>query len=309
MSRLRPHTCRLSIPATRAERDTWILARRPTRNSLDPTRPYAFFVEEERSASGEVVPVATVFLTNRECPWRCLMCDLWKNTLAENVPAGAIPTQIDYALQRLPPARQIKLYNSGSFFDTRAIPRQDYPAILSRVAAFERVIVECHPALVGENCFRFEEQLTGRLEVAMGLETVHPQILEQLNKRMTTDQFAAAAALLREHDIDLRVFILVKPPFMREEEALDWAERSLDFAFDCGATAATLIPTRAGNGAMEELAGIGEFSPPRLANAGSCGCLWTGTESRTRLCRLVGCEPGDGVSTLLRNPGSRDCEP
>ena len=47
-------------------------------------RPYAFFVEEERSASGEVVPVATVFLTNRECPWRCLMCDLWKNTLSRD---------------------------------------------------------------------------------------------------------------------------------------------------------------------------------------------------------------------------------
>ena len=123
MSRLRPRTCPL-YPATRAERDTWILARRPARNSLDPSRPYAFFVEEERSASGEVVPVATVFLTNRECPWRCLMCDLWKNTLAETVPAGAIPAQIDYALQRLPPARQIKLYNSGSFFDTQAIPRR-----------------------------------------------------------------------------------------------------------------------------------------------------------------------------------------
>jgi len=256
---------RAFYPETRTERDTWILARRPERNSLDPLRPYAFFVEEECSAAGEIVPVATVFLTNRECPWRCLMCDLWKNTLTETVPAGAIPAQIDYALERLPPARQIKLYNSGSFFDVKAIPRQDYSAILSRVASFERVIVECHPALVGENCFQFKEQLTGRLEVAMGLETVHPQILERLNKRMTTEQFAAAAGLLRDHDIDLRVFILVKPPSMREEEALHWAERSLDFAFDCGATAATLIPTRAGNGAMEELASIGEFSPPRLA--------------------------------------------
>ena len=88
---------------------------------------------------------------------------------------GAIPAQIDYALERLLPARQIKLYNSGSFFDTRAIPLQDYPAILSRVASFERVIVECHPALVSESCFRFNDQLTGRLEVAMGLETVHPK--------------------------------------------------------------------------------------------------------------------------------------
>jgi len=254
-----------AYPETQTARDEWILSRRPQRNALDPLRPWAFFVEDEHSASGEVVPIATVLLTNRECPWRCLMCDLWKNTLTESVPIGAIPAQIDYALERLPPTRQVKLYNSGSFFDARAIPVEDYPAIADRVSVFERVIVECHPTLVGENCFRFNEQIDNRLEVAIGLETVHPAILEKLNKRMTTDQVAAAGDRLREHDIDLRLFILVKPPFMREEETLHWAQRSLDFAFDCGATAATLIPTRAGNGAMEELTKLGDFSPPRLA--------------------------------------------
>ena len=166
-----------AYPETSAERDAWILARRGPRNAVDPLRPWTFFLEDERSASGEIVPVATIFLTNRECPWRCLMCDLWRNTLPGDTPAGAIPAQIDYALQRMAPAREVKLYNSGSFFDRRAIPPEDYDAIADRVRAFERVIVECHPALVGDDCFRFGERLTGRLEVAMGLETVHPQIL------------------------------------------------------------------------------------------------------------------------------------
>ena len=255
-----------AYPEIVAERDAWILSRRPPRNEVDPLRPWAFFVEKERSDSGDIVPVATVFLTNRECPWRCLMCDLWRNTLSDNVPAGAIPAQIDYALERLPLARQIKLYNSGSFFDRRAIPPEDHSAIASRLAAFERVIVECHPALVGPNCLEFKSRLSGRFEVAMGLETVHPEVLSRLNKRMTVEQFDEAAHRLRNNDVDLRVFILVRPPFMREDEAVDWAARSLDFAFDCGATAATLIPTRGGNGAMEELAANGDFSPPSLAS-------------------------------------------
>jgi radical SAM enzyme (TIGR01210 family) len=253
-----------SFPASAAERDAWIISRRPERNSVDPLRPYLFLVEDERAAAGEVVPVATVFLTNRECPWRCLMCDLWRNTLTESVPAGAIPTQIDYALQRLEPARHIKLYNSGSFFDRKAIRFEDYAAIAERVAGFERVIVECHPALVGESCVRFRGLVAGKLEVAMGLETAHPEILEKLNKRMSLEGFKQAAQFLRNNDIDLRVFILVKPPSMREEEAVDWARRSLEFAFACGATAATLIPTRGGNGAMEDLAEAGLFSPPKL---------------------------------------------
>jgi len=255
----------LSYPVLARERDAWILAQRPQRNHLDPMRPWSFLVEEERSAAGEAVTVATIFLTNRECPWRCLMCDLWRNTLADQTPPGAIPAQIDYALSRLGPAREIKLYNSGSFFDRKAVPPQDHAAIAERVAGFERVIVECHPALVGDDCLRFRDRLRGRMEVAMGLETVHPRILDKLNKRMTLDQFGAAAAWLCRNDIDLRVFILVKPPFMAETEALEWAARSLDFALECGATVATIIPTRAGNGAMEALAGQGDFAPPSLA--------------------------------------------
>jgi archaeosine synthase beta-subunit len=251
-------------PATNQGRDKWVLERRPDRETLDPQKPYSFFIEEELSASGEILPVATIFLTNRECPWRCVMCDLWRNTLTTSVPPGAIPAQIDFALSQLPAARVLKLYNSGSFFDSRAIPVEDHPAIARRADNFERLIVENHPALVGDNCLRFRDRLKCRLELAMGLETVHPDILPKLNKRMTLDQFSIAATFLRAHDIDLRVFVLVQPPFMKPHEAVLWAQRSVDFAFDCGATAVTLIPTRGGNGAMEALAVIKQFTPPRL---------------------------------------------
>ena len=251
-------------PATNLERDKWVLEWRPARKTLDPQKPYLFFVEQELSASGEILPVATIFLTNRECPWRCVMCDLWRNTLTTSVPAGAISAQIGFGLSQLPAARVLKLYNSGSFFDPRAIPVEDHPAISDRANNFERLIVENHPALVDDDCLRFRDRLKCRLEIAMGLETVHPDILPKLNKRMTLDQFSAAASFLRSNDIDLRIFVLVQPPFLQAEEAVLWAQRSIDFAFDCGATAVTLIPTRGGNGAMETLAANGQFSAPRL---------------------------------------------
>jgi len=266
-----PMSLRLAspYPVTQLERDQWIVEQRPPRESLDPRKPYAFFVEDEFSACREIVPVATIFLTNRECPWRCVMCDLWRNTLTTSVSAGSIITQIDYALAQLPPARQLKLYNSGSFFDARAIPIEEHSTIAERANQFDRLIVECHPALIGENCLRFRDRLKCQFEIAMGLETVHPEILPRLNKRMTLEQFSSTASFLRAHGIALRVFILVKPPFMREHEAVHWAERSLDFAFDCGATAAILIPTRGGNGAMEALASADHFSPPRVEALGA----------------------------------------
>jgi radical SAM enzyme (TIGR01210 family) len=103
-----------------------------------------------------------------------------------------------------------------------------------------------------------------QLEVAMGLETAHPATLERLNKRMTLEQYARAAEELSEHGVALRAFVLVQPPFLPVEEALEWACRSIDFAFGCGATAVSLLPTRAGNGAVEALAAMGEFVAPSL---------------------------------------------
>jgi archaeosine synthase beta-subunit len=257
-------------PTSPAARTEWILGRRPARNVLDPWLPYAFIAETEVGPTGETVEIATVFLTNRECPWRCVMCDLWRNTLATTVPAGAIATQIRHALQRLPeitPAHSyLKLYNAGSFFDPRAIPMEEYSSIAQLAAPFRRTIVECHPALVGARCVQFRDLLSGRLEVAMGLETVHTPVLERLNKRMTLEQFRRAADFLRREGIDLRVFILVRPPWLSEQEGVVWAQRSLDFAFECGATVCSLIPTRPGNGSMEALMAAGEFGPPSLAS-------------------------------------------
>ncbi len=254
------------FPMESAARTRWILAQRGEKNKLDPQRAYASLWEEEIGANGHLIATATLFLTNRECPYRCLMCDLWQNTLDVRVPIGAIPAQIESALRSLPPARQIKLYNAGSFFDPQAIPPEDYPAIAALTANHERVIVECHPALIGARCLPFRDRLAGRLEVAIGLETAHPETLERLNKRFTVDDFRRAADFLATNEIDLRVFLLVKPPFMTEAEGLEWACRSLDTAFAAGAGVCCLIPTRGGNGAMEKLRREGNWSPPSLVS-------------------------------------------
>lgn len=251
------------------ERDqtAWITAQRPARpTALDSFKPHGFFLEEELAGSGQIISSATILLTNKECPWRCLMCDLWKNTTTRTVPTGAIPRQIDHALSQLrSQPEQIKLYNSGSFFDPAAIPPADYPAVARRVASAQRVVVESHPRLVGEKALRFRDLLRGPLEVAMGLETVHPQVLPRLNKRFDLAHFSQAADFLRDHGMAMRAFVLVKTPFLDEAEGLEWAVKSAAFALSCGATVVSLIPTRPGNGAMERLMETGEFSPPRLS--------------------------------------------
>ncbi len=242
-----------------------ILAARGPKNEVDPRRPYAFLVERERSAAGNMEDVATVFLTNKECPFSCVYCDLWKNTTDHSVQPGDIPAQIDYALSRLPPATAIKLYNSGNFFDPQAIPPRDFPAIIQRLKSFEWVIVENHPAIVDEKCVRFRDELGTELEIAMGLETVHPAVLTRLNKQMTVDDFCRSAAFLRRNGIHVRAFVLLMPPFMPADKAVHWAVRSVATALEADATCVAVIPTRGGNGLMEQFAAQGQFTPPTLA--------------------------------------------
>ena len=200
------------------------------------------------------------------------MCDLWQNTLDETVPTGAVVEQIDHALGQaekelgsLAKLHQIKLYNAGSFFDEKAIPSSEDDEIAKRLAKFERVIVECHPALVGERCLRFNDAISGKLEVALGLETVHPEALAKLNKRVSLDDFSGAASLLEKNQIDLRTFVLLQPPFVPENESVEWAKRSVDYSKECGTTVTCIIPTRTGNGAMDTLVKAGKFNEPTLA--------------------------------------------
>jgi radical SAM enzyme (TIGR01210 family) len=261
-----------TYPARASERDRFVLRRRGPRPAPDPWRHQGVILEDEPSPRGGIDRVATVFLTGRECPWRCAMCDLWQYTTTTDTPAGAIPAQIGRARCEVGRAAMsaIKLYNAGSFFDPRAVPERDYPAIAAALAGLSRVVVESHPALVGPRVDRLQREL-GRagsrapaLEVAMGLETAHPEALERLNKRFTVAQFTAAARALRDRAITLRVFLLISPPFVPAAEQETWLLRSLDAAFACGASVVSLIPTRGGNGTIEALAAEGSFAAPTL---------------------------------------------
>jgi archaeosine synthase beta-subunit len=253
----------VAYPAEPARRDVFVLERRGPHDAHDPARHQGWLVEDEPAGNGALVRVATIFLTGRECPWHCVMCDLWRHTLPVDTPAAVDDMRRDEAVF----PSHVKLYNAGSFFDPRAVPEADYAAIAAMLLPFSHVIVESHPALIGPRVERLQRVLThATLEVAMGLETAHPDALERLNKQMTLDDFRRAADALGARGVGLRAFVLVHPPFIPREEQPEWLARSVDAAFDCGASAVSLIPTRSGNGALDALSEARQFSQPRLAD-------------------------------------------
>jgi len=207
-----------------------------------------------------------VFLAGAECPFTCSFCDLWRWTLDGPTPPGALPTQLARALKALPspvPDR-LKLYNASNFFDRRAVPAEDLPHIADLAAPFATVTVESHANTIGPLTLEFAALLRGRLEVAVGLETIHPVAAAHLNKRLDLDRFDRAAAFLAGHAIDLRAFVLLGAPYVPAEESVEWTVRTVEYAAAQGAGRIAVIPVRGGNGELERLQSLGHFVPPTL---------------------------------------------
>lgn len=246
--------------------DRRIRALRPLKRRVDPQRAHGSLVEEERRPDGSRERALTVFLAGAECPFTCSFCDLWRWTIDGPTPAGALPAQIEEVLRGLdgPLPERIKLYNASNFFDRRAVPPSDLPRIAALTAPCESVTVESHASTVGPATLAFARQIDGKLEVAMGLETIHPVAAAHLNKRLDLARFADAARFLTDHGIDLRVFVLLGAPHVPAQESVAWTVSTVEHAVEHGASVVSIIPVRGGNGEMERLQSLGAFTPPTL---------------------------------------------
>ena len=250
---------------SRAGTDQRIRSLRPPKARVDAFAAQGSLVEDERRPDGRIERALTVFLTGAECPFTCSFCDLWRYTLDGPTPPGALTKQLERAIDGVS-ADRLKLYNASNFFDTRAVPREDLPAIAKLADSFSHVTVESHANTVGPATIEFACMIRGRLEVAIGLETIHPVALQQINKRLDLERFDRAAGFLRENEIDLRVLVLLGAPFIEGSESIEWTTRTVDYAASRGASVISIIPVRGGNGEMERLEALGDFTPPRLSD-------------------------------------------
>ena len=196
------------------------------------------------------------------------MCDLWRFTTRDRHAGRRHPGPsrggTHSLAERGEQISRVKLYNASNFFDPRAVPESDY----GDIAAATRRGLRAGDRRVASLAHRRPRRAVSRrarrprLEVAMGLETVHPAALDALNKRMTTEDFArrptisvvagcrsASSCSLRHHSC------------RRGTGRRGCCSRSR-LLKSCGASVISLIPTRAGNGTMEALTAQKLFRAP-----------------------------------------------
>lgn len=230
-----------------------VLAARGPKNPVLPDATPLVVTESEPDAELQLRSATTVFLLGKECPFRCLMCDLWRNTTDQRTEPGSLVRQLAAVLPSITHRDTIKLYNASNFFDPQAVPTSDLAELAALVQDFKCVVVENHPKLIGPAVQAFADQINGQLQVAMGLETSDPERLSWLNKRMTVADYDLACRMLLDWGVSIRTFLLLPAPGVPTAEMVSHTLASVRHALTMGSDVTSLIPLRAGNGILDQL--------------------------------------------------------
>jgi radical SAM enzyme (TIGR01210 family) len=238
---------------------------RALRRPKSPSSETAFRRETEIFPDGRPREIGTVYLRNGECPLACLYCALYEQTDDRPSTGAEIAEQIGSARSKTTGIAGLKLYNASSLFEPNSIRQnpEDLAAIAHAVRDLDLVVVEAR----SENAHRaldFAPFLSGRLEVAIGLEVADDGLLALLNKPTTVGRFRQAARSLREAGILLRAFCLVQPPFVSRGDARRIALETVDLAAAEGARVVSLLPVLAAHEPMERLRRAGFFAETAL---------------------------------------------
>ncbi len=225
------------------------------------TDPVAVWIEKERFHN-EIVDCLTVILRTRGCSWnRCLMCGYRRDT-DKRVTCDDLKVQLEKALKK-GKAKVLKIFTSGSFFELD----KDFRSFVYRTVrshGFERLIVESRPEFV----YRLDEDLDEidfEIEVGIGLETSNDFVREYcINKGFTFDDFKKACDFLRMRGVRVKAYLLLKPPFLSEREAIEDALRSVNDIKGM-VDVVSLNPTNVQSGTyLERLWKMGLYRPPWL---------------------------------------------
>jgi radical SAM enzyme (TIGR01210 family) len=210
--------------------------------TYDPTEPTRVWLDEDNTPDG-VVQSLTIILNTGGCRWAraggCTMCGY----VAESVEGGSVAhedlmTQVQHCLDHEAdnadePSPLVKIYTSGSFLDEREVPAETRQAVAETFGDRDRIVVESLPDFVDRE--KVGEFVAEGLhtDVAVGLETATDRVRHDcVNKYFDFADFEAACAEARAAATDdttagVKAYLLMKPPFLTEAEAVEDMKRSV----------------------------------------------------------------------------------
>lgn len=201
-------------------------------------KPLAAWIGRDRYRDA-ILPSLTVILKTGGCRWnRCRMCSYRHERYGPME-----PRELEYRLLgqlewirkefRISEVEIVKIYTSGSFLDPVEVPERILD-VAAELFLGKLVIAETRPEFVNEEVLtRFRERIdTGSWEtplyLAIGVETTNDHIREKcIGKGFTFQDFLRGADTARIAGAGVKAYLLAKPLFLTEKEAMDDMQTSI----------------------------------------------------------------------------------
>ncbi|MEN6403780.1 MAG: archaeosine biosynthesis radical SAM protein RaSEA [Armatimonadia bacterium] len=197
-----------------------------------------------------------IYLHSPGCRWAaqtdggCYMCGHWAGTKqGQTIPSSLIVEQVHSELAKYDWAKYpvLCVYNAGSFTCDREITPQARREILQAIGAvpeLKLLIVESRPEFITPPMAeQFASLVPFHVQVGVGLESASDRIRRLcINKGFEREDFELAIATLNQAGVGSLAYVLLKPPFLTEIEAMEDAVDSVRYAFEVGVEAVSLEP-------------------------------------------------------------------
>lgn len=203
--------------------------------SKDSKKPVSCWSEKD-VLNNKIIDAFVIIFRTKGCSWAlnsgCSMCGYFNDSMWENVSNNDLLTQFDTAMKSYSGQKFVKIFNSGSFLDDKEINPNVRKEIFGKlIETVDKVSVESRPEFItDEKLSEIKEGFKSKtFEVGLGLETASDFIREHcLNKGFTFNDYKKAAKTLKKHNVKLKTYVLIKPPFLTEKESINDAINTFD---------------------------------------------------------------------------------
>ena len=249
------------------------------RRMKNPNKPAAAWTTTARIGAETGTAISIVLSTQgcahaRGSEGGCTMCSYLLDGTRTNPSPDELYNQFLDAMKKVEKASSplsVKIYTSGSFLDDDEIPIEARNQILSEIANDSRVrevVLESRPEYVQDSILKEVRGTLGdrSIEIAMGLESSSDLVRSLcINKNFDFASFKEAVDLGKKYDMGTRAYVLLKPPFLTERDAIVDAKNTIADAIKAGVSTISLNPVNVQrNTLVEYLWKRQNYRPPWL---------------------------------------------
>ncbi|MBW9221641.1 archaeosine biosynthesis radical SAM protein RaSEA [Methanothermococcus sp. SCGC AD-155-C09] len=253
------------------------------RKKKNPNVPIAAWMQEDIFLDKKIGKSLTIILRTVGCRWAykeggCTMCSYLMDSSPLNITSENIINQFDHALQKYgneiynnPKSISIKLFTSGSFLDEGEIPKDARKYILKKIKELDikEVAIESRPEYITENNLEDIVNYLGdrvNMEIGVGIESLNEEIRNiSINKGISTEEIINAINLSKEYSINIKAYLLIKPLFITERDAIEDAIYSANKCIELGCSRISYCPATVHRGTLMELLwNKNQYRPPYL---------------------------------------------